>query len=157
MGQFKNIASILSCLTLAALLQLPWCLASQTPRILSKELHSHLSANLHYCCFTHHSTVKQKAFFGHCFIDSINYPARKLYMGDAAPCDFKKWDTAPGLQLKRSTSLRSVTVRYSNNGLNIKAVCFFNIPAWSIICATQRRFLHSIIGPVQFLAVLEQS
>lgn len=95
--------------------------------------------------------------FGHCLLDSINYPARKLYMGDTAPCDFKKWDTAPGLQLKHSISLHSINIRYSNNGLNIKAICFFNIPAWSVICATQRRFLHLIIGPVQFLAVLEQS
>lgn len=59
MGQFKNIASITHCLTLAALLQPPvtvLCLASQTPRILSKQLLSHLSANLHYCCFIHYST-----------------------------------------------------------------------------------------------------
>ena len=27
--------------------------------------------------------------------------------------------------------------------------------AWSIICATRRRLLHTTIGPVQFLAVLE--
>lgn len=82
-------------------------------------------------------------------------------MGDAAPSDFKKWDTAPGLQLKRSTSLHNINDRYSNKELNIKAICktffFLNIPAWSILCATPRRFLHTIIGPVQFLTVLEQS
>ena len=57
-------------------------------------------------------------------------------MGDDAPSDFKKWDTAPGLQVKRSMSLHNINVCYINKGLNIKAMCktFFNILVWSILC-----------------------
>lgn len=35
----------------------------------------------------------------------------------------KKWDTAPGLQLKMLTSLHNIKVSYSNKGLNITATC----------------------------------
>lgn len=95
--------------------------------------------------------------FGHCLLDSINYPARKWYMGDAAPSDFKKRDTAPGLQLKRSTSLHYINVRYSDKGLNIKAIrktLFFFFFKYSCMV---HYMCHTIIGPVQFLTVLEQS
>lgn len=73
-----------------------------------------------------------------------------MFHGDAAPRNFKKWDTAPGLHLKHPTSLNNINVCYSNNGLNNKAICktCFYTPAWSIICATQRRLLHTVIGPV---------
>lgn len=39
-------------------------------------------------------------------------------MGDAVPASFfKKWDTAPGLQLKSYTSLHYINVDHSNYGL----------------------------------------
>lgn len=41
-------------------------------------------------------------------------------MGEAAQSDFMKWDTASGT--KTSMRLHNINVRYSNKGLNIKAI-----------------------------------